>query len=106
MGKQSLFVKIMAIVALVAFVFVSLISAFPAMIANAETAQEKIDSSLKKQKEIKDQISEAEVRKKSALEVYNEIDKDVTTLQAKVDSINADVDSSQAKIDEKDEELK
>jgi len=105
MRKQSLFVKIMAIVALVAFVFVSLISAFPAMIANAETAQEKIDSSLKKQKEIKDQITEAEGRKQSALEVYNEIDKDVTTLQAKVDSINADVISSQTKIDEKDEEL-
>ncbi len=106
MRKQSLFVKIMAIVALVAFVFVSLISAFPAMIANAETAQEKIDSSLKKQKEIKDQITEAEGRKQSALEVYNEIDKDVTTLQAKVDSINADVISSQTKIDEKDEELR
>lgn len=106
MQKRSIFVKIMAIVALVAFVFVSLISAFPAMTANAETAQEKIDSSLKKQKELKEQINEAEGRKQTALEQYNELDRDVSTLQAKVDSINADVDASQEKIDQKDKELR
>ena len=76
------------------------------MTAKAETAQEKINKSVKKQNELKEQINEANQKKTSALEQYNIIDAEVVEMQTKVDKINADVSESQAKIAAKDEELK
>ena len=106
MIKHAKFKKVMAIIALVAFLGITVISALPAFKANAETAQEKINNSVKKQNEIKSQIQDANAKKESALAQYNAIDREVVALQITVDDINADVAESEAKVAAKDEELK
>lgn len=106
MLKNKIFVRVLSVLALVAFLSVSILSVIPAFKANAETAQEKIDNSIKKQNEIKNQISEANQKKDSALAQYNAIDAEVVAMQSEVDKINADVSESEAKIAKKDEELK
>ena len=102
---NSLTKKILAIVALVAFLAVSVLSALPAFRASAETAQERINDSVKKQNEIKGNIQQANVKKDAALARYNEIDKEVVTLQITVDKVNGQVAESEAKIAKKNEEL-
>ena len=104
--KNKKLLRVLSIIALIAFLFVSIISSVPIMTAKAETAQEKINKSVKKQNELKEQINEANQKKTSALEQYNIIDAEVVEMQTKVDKINADVSESQAKIAAKDEELK
>lgn len=106
MIKHERLKKVMAIIALVAFLGITVISALPAFKANAETAQEKINNSVKKQNEIKSQIQDANTKKESALAQYNAIDREVVALQITVDDINADVAESEAKVAAKDEELK
>ena len=102
--KKIKFIKIISLVSIASFLFAGPLSVAPFR-ADAETAQEKIDNSIKKQNEIKAQISDANVKKQSALARYNEIDKEVVTLQVTVDAINADVNESQAKVDQKAAEL-
>jgi len=106
MLRNKKFIRIMSILALMAFLTVSVISVIPAFRVSAQTAQEKIDSSIKKQNEIKNQINEANQKKQSAMAQYNAIDAEVVELQSKVDEINADVNESEEKIAKKDEELK
>lgn len=106
MLKNKMFVRIISIIALTAFLAVSFISVLPILSANAQTAQEKIDNSIKKQNELKNQINQANQKKNSALEQYNIIDAEVVSMQGQVDKINADVAESEAKIAKKDEELK
>lgn len=103
--RNSRLVRVLSVIALAAFLFVSVISAIPFKVG-AETAQEKIDNSIKKQNEIKNQINDANVKKQSALAQYNAIDKEVVAMQATVDKINSDVAASEAKVAEKDAELK
>ncbi len=106
MIKHARFKKVMAIIALVAFLGITVLSALPAFKANAETAQEKINNSVKKQNELKSQIQDANAKKENALAQYNAIDREVVSLQITVDEINADVAESEAKVAAKDEELK
>ncbi len=105
MAKHTILKKVMAIICLAAFLGVSILSAVPAFRANAETAQQKIDNSIKKQNEIKDQINDANIKKQNAMAQYNAIDKEVVAQQIVVDSINADVAEAEAKVAEKDAEL-
>ena len=97
--------KILAIIALVAFLVVSLLSALPAFRANAETAEERLNDSVRRQGEIKDDLEEANTRKDAALAEYNELDKEIVTLQITVDKVNAQVAESEAKVAQKTEEL-
>jgi len=106
MTKHAKLKKIAAIIALVAFLGVTVLSAIPAFRANAETAQEKINNSIKKQNEIKQEINKANEKKKTAMAEYNAIDREVVAQQAVVDKTHADVAACEAKIAQKDEELR
>lgn len=106
MTKHAKLKKIAAIIALVAFLGVTVLSAIPAFRANAETAQEKINNSIKKQNEIKQEINKANEKKKTAMAEYNAIDREVVAQQAVVDKTHADVAECEAKIAQKDEELR
>lgn len=106
MTKHTKLKKIMAIIALVAFLGVTVLSAIPTLRASAETAQEKINKSIKKQNELKSEIDKANEKKKSAMAEYNAIDKEVVAQQAVVDKTHADVAECEAKIAQKDEELR
>lgn len=103
--RNSKLVKIMSVIALMAFLGVTIFSVIPVRVG-AETAQEKIDNSIKKQNEIKEQIEDANAKKDTAMARYNEIDKEVVAQQTVVDAINSDVAASEAKVAEKDAELK
>ena len=105
MLRNKLFIKIMAIVALVAFLSVSIMAVLPAIKAGAQTAQQKIDEAIKKQQEIQGQINSANAKKKTSIAEKNVIDQEVASLQASVDSINADVTESNNKIAQKQTEL-
>ena len=95
----------MAIVALVAFVTISLLAAVPAFTANAETAQQKLDSSVKKQGELKDKINSAEKEKNDKLAKKRVIDNEISQLQVKIDNINSKINISNEKIAAKETEL-
>ena len=95
----------MAIVALIAFVTISLLAAVPAFTASAETAQQKLDNSVKKQGELKDKINSAEKEKNDKLAKKRVIDNEISQLQIKIDNINSKINISYEKIAAKEAEL-
>ena len=103
--RNKTFIRCMAIVALVAFVTISLLAAVPAFTANAETAQQKLDSSVKKQGELKDKINSAEKEKNDKLAKKRVIDNEISQLQVKIDNINSKINISNEKIAAKETEL-
>lgn len=105
MRNNKVFIRIMAVIALVAFLSVSIMAAVPVIKANAQTAQQKIDQAIKKQGEIQGQINSANAKKKASLSEKHVIDQEVASLQANIDVINADIAVSNAKVNEKQAEL-
>ena len=95
----------MAIVALIAFVTISLLAAVPAFTASAETAQQKLNNSVKKQGELKDKINSAEKEKNDKLAKKRVIDNEISQLQIKIDNINSKINISNEKIAAKEVEL-
>lgn len=105
MLKNKILIKVMSFTLLIAFLTVSLLAALPALNAGAKTAQEKVNESVKKQGELKQQINEAKKNKEANMAVKEEIDREVTELQKKIDVLIADIDESNQKIEKKTEEL-
>jgi len=105
MLRNKTFLKIVSFVILVAFLAVSIISILPAFTASATTAQEKIDASVKKQGEIREQISESKREKEVSVAAKEVIDREVAQLQAGIDVLVADITASNNKIAEKEAEL-
>jgi len=95
----------MAIISLVAFLTITVASAIPALIASAETAQDRINNSVKKQNELKNKISSAEQQKNDNLAKKQAIDNEVSALQTKIDDLNSKIATSNANIAQKEEEL-
>lgn len=105
MLRNKTLIKIMSFALLIAFLTVSILTVLPAFNANAKTAQEKVNESVKKQGEIKQQINETKQKKEANMAVKEEIDREVTELQKKIDVLVADIDESNKKIAKKTEEL-
>lgn len=105
MLRNKKFIKTMSIIALVTFLTVSILSVLPAFQASAETAQQKIDNSIKKQQEIKDQINDANTKKSASLTEKQAIDKEVNALQSNINVLNADIADTNARIAVKEAEL-
>lgn len=95
----------MAIIALIAFMTLSVITLVPAFTANATTAQQKLDDSVKKQNELKSKINSAESQKKSTLAQKQALDSEISALQSKIDELSSEISSSNAKIETKQAEL-
>ena len=105
MLRNKILIKIMSFALLIAFLTVSLLTVLPAFNANAKTAQEKVNESVRKQGEIKQQINETKQKKEANMAVKEEIDREVSELQKKIDVLVADIDESNKKIEKKTEEL-
>lgn len=105
MRDNKLFIKIVSIIALLAFLSVSIIASIPVINASAQTAQQKIDEAIKKQDEIQGQINSANTKKKASLAEKHVIDQEVAALQKNVDAINADIAVSNDKLAQKQAEL-
>lgn len=103
--RNKLFIRAMAIVALVAFVTLSLITALPAFTASAKTAQEKLNESVKQQDELKGKIKDAEAQKSSTLAQKQALDQEITGLQSKIDKLSSQISASNTKIENKQAEL-
>ena len=103
--RNKTFIRCMAIVALIAFVTISLLAAVPAFTASAETAQQKLNNSVKKQGELKDKINSAEKEKNDKLAKKRVIDNEISQLQIKIDNINSKINISNEKIAAKEVEL-
>ncbi len=99
------FVRIMAIIALVAFVAVSFISVYPVFTANAETAQQKLDSAVKQKGELNTKIKNAKSEKSDKLAQKNSIDVEISQLQGKINELSARISNSNTKIEQKQAEL-
>jgi len=103
--RNKTFIRCIAIISLVAFLAISIIVAIPSFHVSAETAQEKIDNSIKKQNEIKEQIKSAEQKKNDNLAKKKVVDDEINSLQSKIDGISAEISTSNTKIAEKEQEL-
>ena len=95
----------MAVIALIAFTTISLLTVVPIFTANAQSAQEKLDSSVKKQGELKDKINSAKTEKENKLAQKQVIDNEISALQTKIDALASKIDTSNAKIALKQDEL-
>lgn len=95
----------MAIIALVAFVTLSLITVLPAFTASAKTAQEKLSDSVKKQDELKGKINDAKNQKTSTMAKKQALDTEISGLQSKIDKLASQISDSNAKIANKQAEL-
>ena len=83
---------------MIAFLTVSILTVIPAFNANAKTAQEKINESVKKQGEIKQQINETKQKKEANMAIKEEIDREVTELQKKIDVLYNMVERATTKV--------
>ncbi len=105
MRKNKTLIKVMSILVLIAFLTASILSILPSLKANAQTAQDKLNQSIKKQGELKDEINKAEQQKKASIASKEVIDREVAQLQSNIDELEADIVVSNDKIAKKEEEL-
>lgn len=98
------FVRIMAVVALIAFVAVSFISIYPTAVS-AETAQQKLDNAVKQKSELNNKINDAKKSKSDKMAQKNTIDVEISNLQSKINDLSAKISTSNAKIEQKQAEL-
>ena len=81
MGRNTLLKRVFAVVALIAFLAVSVITVFP-LGANAQDAQTKIKDSQAKQTELKDKINETDQKISENTKVKQRLDSEIDGVQA------------------------
>lgn len=104
MKKNSVLVRVLAIVALVAFLFVSVISVMP-MNAGAQSAQSKLKSSQAKQAELKSKINDTNTKINANSKEKQKLDAAIGEVQSKIDGLNTKISASNQKISAKEAEL-
>lgn len=105
MIRNKLITKLVCIAILLAFLSVSIFAALPEIRANAETAQEKLDNSIKKQNELQKDIDRSQQQKSKNLADKQIIDKEISELQSTIDTLNQSINESDKKIAVKEVEL-
>ncbi len=103
--KNKLFVRIVAIVALGAFLALSLITALP-LYANAKSAQQRLEDAGKQKQELQGKINQTKSDINKNLAQKEVIDKEISRVQGKIDTLNASIEESNKKIETKEQELK
>lgn len=104
MGRNTLLKRIFAVVALIAFLAVSVITVFP-LGANAQDAQTKIKNSQAKQSELKDKINQTDKKISENTKVKQQLDSEIDSVQAEINVLNGKISKSNSKIAEKQKEL-
>lgn len=99
------FVRVMAVIALVAFVAVSFMSVYPVFNVHAETAQQKLDNAVKQKGELNTKIKDAKKSKSDKMAQKNTIDTEISKLQSKINDLSAKISVSNSKIEQKQAEL-
>ncbi len=104
MKKNSVLVRVLAIVALVAFLFVSVLTVLP-MNVGAQSAQNKLESSQAKQAELKGKINDTNSKISANSKEKQKLDAAISEVQSKIDSLNTKINASNQKISAKEAEL-
>lgn len=104
MGRNTILKRVFAIIALVAFLAVSLITVWPTG-ANAQDAQTKIKNSQAKQSELKQKINDTEKKISANSKEKQRLDSEIDGVQAEINKLNNKISKSNAKIAEKQKEL-
>lgn len=104
MGRNKLFVRAFAIVALVAFLAMSLVTILPTGVS-AQTAQSKLKDAQTKQSELKSKIDNTKSQINDNTKKKEAIDSEISKVQAQIDSLNTKISDSNNKIAAKQVEL-
>ncbi len=104
MVKNKLIVRVLAMIALVAFLAVSLITIIPTSVG-AESAQSKLKSAQTKQSELKSKINSTQSQINDNTKKKEAIDSEISKVQAQIDTLNSKISDSNNKIAAKQTEL-
>ncbi len=104
MVKNKLIVRVLAMIALVAFLAVSLITILPTSVG-AESAQSKLKSAQTKQSELKSKINSTQGQINDNTKKKEAIDSEISKVQSQIDTLNSKISDSNTKIVAKQTEL-
>lgn len=104
MVKNKLIVRVLAMIALVAFLAVSLITILPTSVG-AESAQSKLKSAQTKQSELKSKINSTQSQINDNTKKKEAIDSEISKVQSQIDTLNSKISDSNTKIVAKQTEL-
>lgn len=104
MVKNKLIVRVLAMIALVAFLAVSLITIIPTSVG-AESAQSKLKDAQTKQSELKSKINSTQSQINDNTKKKEAIDSEISKVQAQIDTLNSKISDSNNKIAAKQTEL-
>lgn len=104
MKRNSVLVRVFAIIALVAFLFVSVITVLP-MNVGAQSAQSKLKNSQAKQAELKSKINDTNTKINANSKEKQKLDAAIDEVQSKIDGLNTKISASNQKIAAKEAEL-
>ena len=98
------FIRVLAWIALVAFIGVSLITITP-FGARAESAQERLEKARQQQQELNKKLNQAKTQKAQEQQKKKQIDADVAEVQAEINKLDAQIEEINDRIEQKDAEL-
>ena len=102
--QNKIFLRVLAIIALVAFLGMSFISVIP-MRTEASSAQDKLKDAQAKQNELKNKINDTKSKISVNSKEKRELDSAIGQVQAKLDNLNSQISESNEKISKKQAEL-
>ncbi|MBQ8526698.1 MAG: peptidoglycan DD-metalloendopeptidase family protein [Clostridia bacterium] len=104
MHRNSIWVRIFAIVALVAFLAVSVLTIIP-MNVGAKSAESQLKDAQKKQSELKDKINDTKTKITANSKEKQALDAEIAKVQSEIDKLNSQITTSNNKIAAKEQEL-
>ncbi len=102
--RNRKFVKVLAWIALIAFLAVTVLSVIPYS-GSAASAQERLQNAQKKQQELNKRLNDNKAKKKQEQAVKSRIDKDVASVQAEIDALDAQIEEINDRVEAKEAEL-
>lgn len=102
--RNKNFIRVLAWIALVAFLAVSLLTIVP-FGARAETAQEKLNKARQEQQKLNQRLNENKEQKKAEEQKKDVIDEQISAVQAEINALDAQIDEINDRIEQKDAEL-
>lgn len=102
--KNKGLVRVLAWVALVAFIGVSLLTVFPFGV-RAESAQQRLNKAQQQQSELSKKLNANKAKKKAEQSNKDLLDSQIAEIQAEIDSLDAQVEEINDRIEQKDAEL-
>ncbi len=102
--KNKGLIRVLAWVALVAFICVSLLAVVPFGV-RAETAQQRLNKAQQQQSELNKKLNANKAKKKAEQSNKDILDSQIAEIQAEIDSLDAQVEEINDRIEQKDAEL-